>query len=91
MIQIAIDRMPPPDLVSLAIGERVRLTLEDAAHEAYLTSRTPIFSMPIVTAPGQCVVLYAGVLLSFSLLKPVPPGHNLEFDPPIYSCVVPAQ
>ena len=91
MIQIAIDRMPPPGVRDLAIGEAVMLSLADAEHEAYLTQRLSIFSMPIVTGPDTCMVLYEGVLLSFAMLKPVPPGHDLVFDPPIYSCVVPAR
>lgn len=91
MITIAIDRMPPPGVRDLVIGEAVLLTLADAEHEAFLTKRLSIFSMPIVTGPDRCMVLYEGVLLSFSLLTPVPDGHNSVFDPPIYSCVVPVR
>lgn len=89
MIAIAIDRMPPPDVMGLEIGDPVLLTLEDAAYEAYLTRRTPFWSMPIVTGPETCAVLYQGVMLSFSM-KNLDDPNPFGYEPPIYSCVVPA-
>lgn len=81
MITVDIERMPPPGLEQLALGDPVRLTLWDAAADAYLVHKQAVISMPIVTGPQSAAVIYKGVLLSFAF----------KGDPPIYSCIVPAR
>lgn len=88
MITIDLAKAPPPGLDQLQIDDAVDVVIEDAQHVAYLCHRQAVFSMPIMTAPGVCSVLRGqAVLLSFALKHPV----SGTYDPPFYSCIVPAR
>lgn len=88
MITIDLAKAPPPGLDQLRIDDAVDVVIEDAQHVAYLCHRQAVISMPIMVAPGVCSVLRGqAVLLSFALKHPV----SGTYDPPFYSCIVPAR